>query len=170
MITPEISIIAHDIRSTHNVGALLRMADGLGVHCVYLTGYTPYPLTKNDTRLPHESRKITNQIHKTSLGTEHTTSWQHEPDVHSLIHDLSANKVVVFGLEQSNDSVQLDAFTPPSKLCILLGSEIDGIDDGLITMCDEIIEIPMFGEKESHNVITAAAIAVGHCRFTYKNV
>jgi len=48
-----IVVIAHDIRSTHNVGSLLRTCEGLGVSAMYLTGYTPYPSTTDDDRLPH---------------------------------------------------------------------------------------------------------------------
>lgn len=63
----QIVIIAHDVRSAHNVGALLRTAEGLGVTTVYLTGYTPYPQHVNDARLPHLAAKIDAQIHKTAL-------------------------------------------------------------------------------------------------------
>jgi 23S rRNA (guanosine2251-2'-O)-methyltransferase len=43
----EVVLIVHNVRSTHNVGSLLRSADGFGVSHVYFTGYTPYP--KNTT-------------------------------------------------------------------------------------------------------------------------
>jgi tRNA G18 (ribose-2'-O)-methylase SpoU len=49
----KIVLVVHNVRSAHNVGSLLRSADGLGVEKVYLTGYTPYPRQKNDGRLPH---------------------------------------------------------------------------------------------------------------------
>ena len=39
----KIVIIAHDLRSTHNVGALFRTADCFGVAHLYCSGYTPYP-------------------------------------------------------------------------------------------------------------------------------
>ena len=42
----DIILIAHDIRSTHNVGSLLRTAECLGIKTVYLTGYSPYPKRK----------------------------------------------------------------------------------------------------------------------------
>ena len=53
----ELYIIAHNIRSTFNVGSLLRTAEGLGVKKVYLTGYTPYPKQPADNRLPHIAEK-----------------------------------------------------------------------------------------------------------------
>ena len=61
----EITLIAHDIRSTHNVGAFFRTCDGLGVKRIIFSGYTPYPTFEGDSRLPHFADKITRQIHKT---------------------------------------------------------------------------------------------------------
>jgi len=66
----EIIIIAHNIRSTHNVGAIFRTSEGFGVKKIILSGYTPYPKLKIDSRLPHIYEKLTSQIHKTALGAE----------------------------------------------------------------------------------------------------
>jgi 23S rRNA (guanosine2251-2'-O)-methyltransferase len=66
----QIILIIHNIRSTHNVGSLMRSADGFGVKHIYLTGYTPYPKKENDQRLPHIYEKMTKQINKTALGAE----------------------------------------------------------------------------------------------------
>ena len=53
----KLAVIAHNMRSIHNVGSLLRTADGLGVDLVYLSGYTAYPAKDNDERLPHLAKK-----------------------------------------------------------------------------------------------------------------
>ena len=67
---PEILLILHNIRSTHNVGSIFRTAEGFGVSKIILSGYTPYPTIPNDTRLPHIREKLAAQIHKTALGAE----------------------------------------------------------------------------------------------------
>ncbi len=67
---PDIILIAHNIRSTHNVGSLFRTAEGFGVNKIILSGYSPYPKVQNDPRLPHIYEKLTDQIHKTALGAE----------------------------------------------------------------------------------------------------
>ena len=59
-------VILYNIRSTYNVGAILRSCECLGVKDVILTGYTPYL----DKGLPHEQAKLKKQIHKTALGAE----------------------------------------------------------------------------------------------------
>ena len=67
----EITLLLHNIRSTYNVGSILRSADGVSVNHVIYSGYTPTPAPYS-TLLPHLSQKITAQIHKTALGAEQT--------------------------------------------------------------------------------------------------
>lgn len=153
-------LIAHDIRSCHNVGSLLRTADGLGVEKVYLTGYTPYPAGKKDERLPHLAAKQTKQIHKTALGAEHSVAWQHETDVQGVLDTLRAAGYTVVALEQSPKATLLPDYNPPQKIALLLGSEVSGVADMLLQEADAVVEIPMRGLKESFNVVQATAIAL----------
>lgn len=159
----KIMIIAHDIRSAHNVGSLLRTANGLGAK-VILSGYTPYPKTKNDTRLPHIANKLTKQISKTALGAE-KSGWEHTDDISELIASLKKQGYRIIALEQTKNSTKLQQYKPTDKVAILLGREVEGIGPELIKLCDEAVEIPMFGSKESFNVVEAATMAMYHCRF-----
>ena len=161
----DIVLIAHDIRSTHNVGSLLRTAEGLGAARVWLTGYTPYPAAPDDDRLPHLAQKIDAQIRKTALGAEATQPWNHADDIDEVLDKLTTEGYVLAALEQTNQAVHLPYFKPPDKLAILLGREVDGISPELLKRCSVHLEIPMFGQKESFNVVQAAAICLYHCRF-----
>lgn len=161
-----IVVIAHDIRSAHNVGSLLRTCEGLGVRQVYLTGYTPYPpLVAGDRRLPHISTKLGKQIRKTALGAEQMLPWSHFDDVIECITNLKQQGYRIVGLEQTRRSILLPAYAPPAKLAILLGREVEGIAPELLKLCDETVVIPMLGQKESFNVVEAASMMLYHCRF-----
>jgi tRNA G18 (ribose-2'-O)-methylase SpoU len=160
-----IIVIAHDIRSTHNVGSLLRTADGLGVAKVYLTGYTPYPIAPNDPRLPHIATKLDAAIHKTALGAEHTVVWSQVDNVFTVLSRLREDGFTICALEQTTDAIDLNKFSAPEKCAILLGSEVTGIDPKLLKEVDKSLVIPMFGKKESFNVIQAAAMALYQLRF-----
>lgn len=155
---PEIIVIAHNIRSTHNVGAIFRSSEGFGVNKIILSGYTPYPLLPSDNRLPHISRKLSDQIHKTALGAEEIVPFEYQevPDISAL----RAAGYRIVGLEQDERSVMLPDYTPPAKIALLLGEEVKGITDDMRNVCDDLIEIPMVGEKESFNVSVAAGIAL----------
>lgn len=153
-------VIAHNIRSTHNVGAILRTCDGFGVAKVYCTGYTPYPAVPGDSRLAHLSRKITNQIRKTALGAETTVPIEQSDGLSPVLQTLKADGYQLVALEQDARSVPLPDFQPPQKIALLLGEEVHGISPELLKLCDAIIEIPMKGAKESFNVSVAAGIAL----------
>ena len=154
----EIIVIAHNIRSTHNVGSIFRTSEGFGVKKIILSGYTPYPRMNRDTRLPHISEKLTLQIHKTALDAETMVPFEYQetPDIKSL----KAEGYSIVGLEQDNRSVALSSYKPPEKIALLLGEEVNGIEDTLLEQCDDIVEIPMYGKKESFNVSVAAGIAL----------
>jgi len=155
---PEFVIVAHNIRSTHNVGSIFRTAEGFGVSRIILSGYTPYPTIGGDTRLPHISEKLTSQIHKTALGAEKMVPFEYQetPDLQAL-KDAGFR---VVGLEQDAKSIQLPDYKSPEKIALLLGEEVHGIEQTLLDQCDDIIEIPMQGKKESFNVSVAAGIAL----------
>ena len=161
----QIVVIAHDIRSCHNVGSLLRTADGLGVDAVYLTGYTPYPpLTTGDPRLPHLAAKIGRQISKTALGAERSVNWHVRSDLPALLQELRKESYRLVALEQAANSISLPDYTVPDKVALLIGREVEGVDHKLLKAMDDIIEIPMLGQKESFNVVQAVAMALYQLR------
>lgn len=157
---PKIIVIAHNIRSTHNVGSIFRTCDGFGVRELYLTGYTPYPKLQNDTRLPHIAEKLTSQISKTALGAEKSVLFSHEEDVNKVVRRLRSQEYFILGLEQDERSVLLPEYIPQPKVALILGEEVKGIPKDIIDDCDISLEIPMKGKKESFNVSVAAGIAL----------
>lgn len=154
----EIIVIAHNIRSTHNVGAIFRTCEGFGVQKIILSGYTPYPKTKNDSRLPHITEKLTSQIHKTALGAETLVTFEYQPELQ--ITGLRAAGYRIVGLEQDERSHILPDYQPPQKIALILGEEVNGIAQEIRKLCDDFIEIPMLGKKESYNVSVATGIAL----------
>lgn len=161
----QIVLIAHNVRSTHNVGSLLRTADGLGLENVYLTGYTPYPEEDDDERLPHLAQKITKQIDKTALGSHDMVLWEHQLNSEVVFKDLRDHGFEIVALEQAPKAIKLPRFQIPEKVALLVGREVEGIEPEILALCDQIIEIPMLGSKESFNVVQAAAMALYHFRF-----
>ena len=155
---PEIIVIAHNIRSTHNVGAIFRTAEGFGITKIILSGYTPYPRVHGDTRLPHIAEKLTSQIHKTALGAETLVPFEYQemPDLSSL----KTEGYRIAGLEQAATSIRLTEYHASDKVALVLGEEVHGIPEALLKECEDILEIPMVGQKESFNVSVATGIAL----------
>jgi 23S rRNA (guanosine2251-2'-O)-methyltransferase len=161
----DIVLIAHNLRSSHNVGSLLRTAEGLGVTRVFLTGYSPYPSLEDDDRLPHIARKVNDQIVKTALGAEKLVDWRHQAEVGAVITGLRKQGYAIAGLEQTPKSTPLPGYQPPDRIALIVGREVEGIEPEVIVECDIVLEIPMFGGKESFNVVQATAMALYHFRF-----
>jgi tRNA G18 (ribose-2'-O)-methylase SpoU len=161
----QLILIAHNLRSSHNVGSLLRTADGLGVSKVILTGYTPYPLTSSDARLPHLARKVDGQIVKTALGAEKLVPWEHHEAIGPVLSSLRGEGYKIYGLEQSGGATALPEFSAPDRLALIVGREVEGLEPAILDLCDGAVEIPMLGKKESFNVVQAAAMALYHCRY-----
>lgn len=157
----DITLIAHNIRSTHNIGSIFRTAEGFGVSRIVLSGYTPYPKLTGDTRLPHIADKLTSQIKKTALGAETLVPFDYYEQLETWLQkNEEGRQLPVFALEQAADSTDIRQFSPPDACALLLGEEVHGIEPQYLTRCDGILEIPMAGQKESFNVSVAAGIAL----------
>ena len=155
---PHIILLAHNIRSTHNIGSLFRTADGFGVEKIILSGYTPYPSVAHDDRLPHIHEKLTRQIHKTALGAELIVPFAYETT--PPLERLKASGYRIVALEQAEQSQKLQNYEPQAKIALLIGEEVEGITPELLAHCDDVIEIAMVGQKESFNVSVATGIAL----------
>jgi tRNA G18 (ribose-2'-O)-methylase SpoU len=150
-------VILHNIRSTYNVGAILRTCDCLGVDEVVFSGYTPFL----DKGLPHEQEKLKKQIHKTALGAEETLSWRRAADVLDELENQKKQGRKIVALEQGESSVNLaDNHAFGDDMVLVLGDEVHGVPQEVLAKCDILLEIPMCGTKESYNVSVATGIAL----------
>lgn len=163
----QITLVAHDIRSTHNVGAFFRTCDGLGIEKIIFSGYTPYPTFEGDTRMPHFADKLTRQIHKTALGAESTVDFERFENLEEVIAKLRKENAVLVALEQFPGSLnpqecrqQVKERFADRPVALIVGNEIHGVNDDILKQVDLIMEIPMHGTKESLNVSVATAIAL----------
>lgn len=158
-------LVLDNIRSTYNVGAILRTAEGLGVDKVVLSGYTPRVHDVN--LLPHLRDKLDREIHKTALGAEDMLEIYSSGDIISDISKWREQGWQIVGLENNIENVPIYALNDPKlkeklteKTVLILGEEVNGIDYSLHDIIDLFIEIPMKGQKESFNVSVAAGIAL----------
>lgn len=160
----EVIIIAHNIRSVQNVGSILRTADCLGIDGVYATGYTPNLMARTDGSnlplLPHVRERLAKELHRSALGAEATVRLEYSNNIIELIDRLRGDGYTIVGLEQSPRSISLPDYRPADKIALLLGEEVHGLTAELMGMCDDLIEIPMFGTKESYNVSVATGITL----------
>ncbi len=156
----QLFVLAHNIRSLLNVGSIFRTCDSFGVTKLYLSGYTA---------TPESNAKVT----KTALGAEQTVPWEYMKSAKRLVDKLKKDhpKLKIVGLEnnlQGKKIYQLPTYKPKFPLLLILGEETKGIPKPVQLLCDEFVEIPMYGEKESLNVAVAFGIAAyGLIEYSY---
>lgn len=139
--------VVHNVRSIHNVGSIIRSSDGARVEHVHLTGFTGTPEHKD--------------LHKTALGAQDAVSWSQHDDVYPLLQSLRDEGYAIAVLELTDESqptteVPLELY----PLCIVVGNEVRGVDDGIIEEADCAFGLPQYGTKISLNVGVAYGIAV----------
>ena len=142
-----ITLLLHNIRSMYNVGSIFRTADAAGAEKIILSGYTATPPRK--------------EIDKTALGAQNSIAWEYCREPCAVLSRLRESGVTLCGLEITENSrsytdVRCDEF----PICLVLGNEVEGVDEGILKMCDYVLEIPQYGTKHSLNVSVAAGVAL----------
>lgn len=144
----KIAVLLDNIRSAWNVGSILRSADGFGFAHAYLCGITPTP--EQDA------------VKKTSLGAEEFVTWSYHKDAVKLIKGLKLEGWKVVALEEDERATPISQFSDSqflNPIVLIAGSEVTGVDPGLLALADEICYIPMRGQKRSFNVAVAFGVA-----------
>lgn len=141
-------IVLENIRSMHNVGSIFRTADAFLIEGIYICGYTAHPPRK--------------EIDKTALGATETVTWKYFTTTQNAIDSLRSKEYSVYAVEQAEESISLERLhqISSSKLALIFGNEVSGIDERTLTECDGCIEIPQFGTKHSLNISVATGIVL----------
>lgn len=163
MVNKDVSIILCNVRSAHNVGSIFRTAEGVGAKKIYLCGYTPAPDVSGIG-----AGRGSLMIAKTALGAEKSTPWEYFKQTRRLIKKLKSEGIRIIALEQTQRSIDYRNCKPKFPLAILVGHERNGLSKKILKYVDEIIQIPMYGQKESLNVSVAVGIAL-YKIIEYKN-
>jgi len=155
---PEVEALLDNIRSVFNVGNILRSADGVGIRHVHLCGITPTPSNP--------------KLAKTSLGAEHTVAWSYHRDGLAAAISLKEKGLRLWALEGGPRSESLfeivgDLRGPP--IVLVVGSELSGVDPGILAQCERVLYLPMQGVKTTLNVAVAFGIAVYFLRYGLSN-
>jgi 23S rRNA (guanosine2251-2'-O)-methyltransferase len=146
-----LAVLLDNIRSAWNVGSIFRSADGFGFIHAYLCGITPTPEVE--------------AVMKTSLGAEDSVPWSYHKDAVKLVNGLKKEGFKILALEEDERAISIKdegwrlKDEKSIETVLILGNEITGVDPALLELCDEILYIPMHGEKKSYNVAMAFSIA-----------
>lgn len=143
-----IYIILDDVLDTYNVGAIFRLADAVATEKVYLCGETETP--------PHT------RIKKASVNTTEWMTWSYAPTAKEAIEDLrfKIKDLRIIAIEQDKKSVSYDKADYTFPVAFVVGHETHGVSKEVLDMCDQIVEIPMWGVNKSLNVMVSLGIVL----------
>ena len=143
-----IIVVLDNIRSLNNVGAVFRTSDAFLIEKIYLCGITATP--------PHR------EIHKTALGATESVDWEYKENTLALVNELKAQGVVVAAIEQVENSVMLDEFSLDATkiIAIVLGNEVKGVQQEVVSAADYCVEIPQKGTKHSLNISVSCGVVL----------
>lgn len=141
-------VILDNVRSLNNIGSVFRTCDAFLIKKVYLCGITATP--------PHKD------IHKTALGATETVTWEFNADTQEVVRELQQEGIEVFAVEQAENAIMLQEFTPSSgkTIAVIFGNEVKGVQQEVVDACNGVIEIPQHGSKHSLNIAVSAGIII----------
>lgn len=140
-------IVLDNLRSLHNIGSVFRTSDAFAVKKIYLCGITAQP--------PHR------EINKTALGATESVEWEYSESTEDVVKKLQKEGYQVMAIEQTKNSISLEDFElNKSKIALIFGHEVKGVQQEIIDLADGALEIPQLGTKHSFNVSVSTGIVL----------
>jgi 23S rRNA (guanosine2251-2'-O)-methyltransferase len=133
------------IEDPHNMGALLRTADGAGATGVIVPERRSAPLNAT--------------VAKASAGASEHVRIAKVPNLNRALETLKAANVWILGLDERG-SQTYDAYDYSGDCCLVLGREGEGLHEHTRKACDFLLQIPMAGGVASLNVSVAGAVVM----------
>lgn len=145
-----VKVLADNVRSMYNIGAIFRTSDAFLIDEFILCGISGCP--------PHP------EISKTALGAEDSVSWRYVENALEEVVRLRNSGWKICTLEQTHNSISLEEFEvkKETSYVIVLGNEVNGVDQRIVDESDFVLEIPQYGVKHSLNVSSSGSIALWH--------
>jgi len=142
-----VTLVLDNLRSAENVGSIFRTADAARA-CIVTCGFTTTPPDR--------------KLQKTALGAITSVPCTHYEGTLAAVRALRDRGMYVVALETTEDALPMG--TAPQLgdeargVAVVLGNEVTGVDKAVLDACDAVVEIPVFGIKNSLNVSVCASI------------
>ena len=141
-----LELLLDNVHDPHNVAAVSRTADALGVRTIHL--YYTY----------NTCPSMQTEGHKASASANRWIEYNEVLDLASFMSERRDQGYTIFGAAKQKDAVDASSMNFPRKTLILLGSEQYGLSSELRDIVDQFIFIPMVGMVESFNISVAASL------------
>jgi tRNA G18 (ribose-2'-O)-methylase SpoU len=142
----ELVVVCAPLRSNVNLSRIVRAASCCGVQRVIATGQA-----KLERKIARDGAdQVEIEVHRT---------------LPPVLEKLRIAGYRLVGLEQTTDSQDIHGYAFPSRTALVVGNERSGLTEDVLTLLDDVVEIPVWGLPYSYNVATAATMALyEYCR------
>ena len=143
-----ITLVCDHIYFQQNIGSLFRIGEAFGIEKIIFIG-KDIPLTPR-------------KINKTSRNTHLHVPYTLIEETDTAIDYLLENKYEIIALEIAETSIAINEVKVHNnqKIALLIGSEIAGVSEPLLSIANQITHITMYGNNSSMNVVQATSIAL----------
>lgn len=147
---PAVDLVAllQSVEYPANVGSCFRVADGVKLTELVLTGITPTP--------PNAT------IDKVGRFKSLRVPWRYEKDPVVAIAGLREDGYRIVAIEITDSAVPYHTYSYPEKTCVVVGHEDHGITRATLSACDDVVFLPMYGKGLSLNVHVSLSIVLYH--------
>lgn len=139
---PDLTVCLEQVHKPHNVSAIIRTADAVGVHQVHAV----WPTTRMRTLV------------SSAAGSNSWVSVKTHPTIGDAVGHLKAQGMQILATNLSARAVDFREVDYTRPTCVLLGQEKTGITEEALALADQDIVIPMIGMVQSLNVSVASAL------------
>jgi tRNA G18 (ribose-2'-O)-methylase SpoU len=147
-IEHKIVLIAENIRTPENVGMMMRLSEAFGVEKIYFVG--------------DHAVELTTKVKRASRNTYKTMDYEFGLNGLKILESLMSSGYHSIALEITDRSKPIQNFQSEKykKMVLIVGSERQGISEGMLKISQSHFHIPMYGKNSSINVVNALSIGL----------
>ncbi|WP_420319112.1 TrmH family RNA methyltransferase [Ekhidna sp.] len=146
--TRHVTLVFEDIDKSHNVSAVLRTAECMGIQDLhFIQNKNSYNVNPGITQ---GAAKWVSMLHHNKYGN----------NIDACYDELRNNGYKIFATSLNHTSRSIHELNPSDKTAFVFGTESDGISEEAGEKADGFVHIPMQGFTESFNLSVSAAICL----------
>ena len=146
-----LSLVLHNLRSAFNIGSIIRLAECVGAHDIHLVGYT--------ANVDHP------KVKHAAMGCDERLQIRHHESLKHCLSVLQADGCTwIAGLETHEKATRYTDVDWQWPGALVVGNERFGLESAELEEMDAMIRVPVFGQKNSLNVVSALSVVTYQAR------
>ena len=143
---PDITVVLENVFDPHNISAVMRTCDAVGIQDIYILNHKIPPHRKWGEKSSSSAAKWLT-IHQFT-------------DPQACFEALRKNYNKIYTTHLSTDAVGLHELNLTQSVALVFGNEHSGVSDEIIAMADGNFIIPQVGIIKSLNISVACAVTL----------